>query len=123
MSYELIHWAHERIDQADSSASSSIEFVKARLAEYGMPEICTPQNEGDIELLGGRLSDLEVLLQKIRGGSSLHAAVEEIVMRMVLYPRSRPGADSIRTQVPRPRSRRALVALHVTIHFTEQVLY
>lgn len=65
--------------QADSSAASSIEFVRTRLAEYGLPDACTPKNEHEVALLGGRLSDLEVLLQKVRSGATLDAAVEDII--------------------------------------------
>lgn len=79
--FEVIRWLAYTTHQADSSAASSIEFVRARLQEYGLPDVVKPDNEQEITLLGGRLSDLEVLLQKLRSGFTLESAVEDIITR------------------------------------------
>lgn len=76
--------------------------MRARLAEYGLPNACTTKNEHEVALLGGRLSDLEVLLQKIRSGATLDAAVDDIVTSVSTVSSPRTEGCSSSADVLRP---------------------
>lgn len=50
--------------------------MQKKLKEYGKEELLKDGNQKAIERLGGRLTDLETLIQKMRGGASIDEAVD-----------------------------------------------
>lgn len=53
------------------------------MTDIGKGDLLTPENEEQIARLGGRLSDLEILTQKLQAGSTVDEAVEDIISRAV----------------------------------------
>jgi hypothetical protein len=66
---------------ADASAENALDYVLAKLNEIGKQDAVANDNKDLIALLGGRLSDLEILVQKLRSGSTLTDAVEDMIIR------------------------------------------
>lgn len=60
-----------------------MQFISQKLAGYGKSDALSESNGPLVEHLGGRLTDLETLVQKIRSGIPLEEAVEEIINRSV----------------------------------------
>jgi hypothetical protein len=69
---------------ADASAENALDYVLTKLGEIGKQDVVENANRDLIALLGGRLSDLEILVQKLRSGSKLNEAVEDMVVRKYL---------------------------------------
>lgn len=65
----------------DASPESALQFISQKLAGYGKEDVLTKDNGRLVEQLGGRLTDLETLVQKIRSGVALEDGVEEIINR------------------------------------------
>ncbi|KAF8163083.1 RNA12 protein-domain-containing protein [Crassisporium funariophilum] len=68
---------------SDADAASSLSFVKQKLHDAGIDIGITGQQTKYVERLGGRASDLESLIHKVRNGMSVEEAVEDIVSRGV----------------------------------------
>ncbi|KIJ17097.1 hypothetical protein PAXINDRAFT_167891 [Paxillus involutus ATCC 200175] len=69
----------------DADAGSALAIVKKRLRDVGLSAELTASQISCIERLGGRASDLETLIHKVRGGQniSVEDAVEDIISRGV----------------------------------------
>ena len=60
----------------------AIQHVKSKLVQLGKQDVLT--DEASISHLGGRLTDLEALVQKLRSGTSCEDAVEDIISSKLL---------------------------------------
>jgi hypothetical protein len=58
------------------SLQNAIQYIQKKLKEYGKDDLAANANSSAIERLGGRLTDLETLIQKMRGGASIDEAVD-----------------------------------------------
>ena len=63
---------------SDASSASAQQLVANRL---GLEVAKDPKMKVVLDLLGGRLTDLELLVQKIRAGSSIQGAFQDILFR------------------------------------------
>jgi hypothetical protein len=63
----------------DASPDSAIQYVESKLGEFG--KTLAPSSQASVARLGGRQTDLELLVQKIRAGLEVEEAVEDIVGR------------------------------------------
>jgi hypothetical protein len=67
------------ITLTDASPEASLQYVSAKLAslDQTLPADAYPS----IARLGGRQTDLELLVQKIRAGQSVDEAIDDIISR------------------------------------------
>lgn len=68
----------------DASPEASISWLEAKLAEFGKALPVGPQGEAsrrEVSRLGGRQTDLELLVSKVHAGFEVDEAVEDIVGR------------------------------------------
>jgi len=65
----------------DADTTSSLLFVKQKLHDHGLDTEFTQDQIAYVERLGGRASELESLIHKIRAGQRVEDAVEEIIDR------------------------------------------
>ncbi|KAG6854990.1 hypothetical protein C0991_009813 [Blastosporella zonata] len=80
---------------SDADTRSSISFVTQKLLDADVNANFTPQQVVDIERLGGRASDLERLIHKVRNGQTVEDAVESIVSRGVAELRKNAFGDDV----------------------------
>jgi hypothetical protein len=74
---------------ADADEANSLGYVREKLAEQTM-EI---EDNAQVGKLGGRMVDLETLVYKVRNGSSIRDAVDDIVLRNVVELRKQAFGD------------------------------
>ncbi|KAG9318163.1 RNA12 protein-domain-containing protein [Chiua virens] len=67
----------------DADTRSAVEFVRHRLRDAGMIAELSKPEVASIERLGGRASDLEILIHKVRSGQAIDDAVEDIISRSI----------------------------------------
>ncbi|EGO21697.1 hypothetical protein SERLADRAFT_362954 [Serpula lacrymans var. lacrymans S7.9] len=67
----------------DADASSALSFIRQRLHDAGTNIELTTDQTVCIGKLGGRASDLESLIHKVRSGQAVEEAVEDIIARGV----------------------------------------
>lgn len=65
----------------DASPESAIQYVESKLAEAGGNVTLSAESRPHVLKLGGRQTDLELLVNKIRAGLAPEEAVEDIVSR------------------------------------------
>ncbi|KAH8108444.1 RNA12 protein-domain-containing protein [Phellopilus nigrolimitatus] len=68
---------------SDADSASALSFVVQKLRETGGDDGLTPEQRQSVERLGGRASDLETLVHKVRSGQRVEDAVEDIISRGV----------------------------------------
>ncbi|KAF9459344.1 RNA12 protein-domain-containing protein [Collybia nuda] len=68
---------------SDADSRSSLSFVRQKLQDADIDIDFTPQQMTYVERLGGRASDLESLIHKVRSGRHIEEAVEDIINRGV----------------------------------------
>ncbi|KAG8967252.1 mitochondrial escape protein 2 [Tulasnella sp. 419] len=68
---------------ADADPATALSFVRGKLAAAGASPDLTTDEISWINRLGGRASDLDTLTHKVRNGSSIKDAVEDIIARGV----------------------------------------
>ena len=51
----------------------------SKLSQLGKADLVSKSDESSIAHLGGRLTDLETLVQKLRSGSEVETAVDDII--------------------------------------------
>ncbi|KAI5124079.1 hypothetical protein M0805_003906 [Coniferiporia weirii] len=68
---------------SDADAGSALSFVAQKLREGGSEGDLTKEQRKSVERLGGRASDLETLVHKVRSGQNVDEAVEDIIGRGV----------------------------------------
>ncbi|EIN07712.1 hypothetical protein PUNSTDRAFT_114198 [Punctularia strigosozonata HHB-11173 SS5] len=67
----------------DADAASALSYVKQKLNDAGVNIPFSGRETEYVERLGGRASDLESLIHKVRNGQSVQEAVEDIIRRDV----------------------------------------
>ncbi|KAJ7632265.1 RNA12 protein-domain-containing protein [Roridomyces roridus] len=77
----------------DADAKSSLAFVKRKLKDADINLDYTTDQVAAVQRLGGRASDLESLVHKIRNGSRVEEAVEDIISRGVSELRKNAFGD------------------------------
>ena len=70
-----------QISLNDASPESAIQYIESKLAEAGGTGFLSDESRPHVSKLGGRQTDLELLVQKIRAGLQAEEAVEDIVSR------------------------------------------
>ncbi|KAI0807276.1 exonuclease [Fomes fomentarius] len=84
-----------QISLFDADNASALSFVKQKLHDSGMDVKFSQPQVSYIERLGGRASDLETLVHKVRSGMTVEEAVEDIVIRGVSELRKKAFGDDI----------------------------
>ncbi|CAL1704048.1 unnamed protein product [Somion occarium] len=80
---------------SDADNASALSFVKQKLHDVGIDIELIEEQVHCIEKLGGRASDLESLIHKVRSGQSVEEAVEDIVTRGVSELRKNAFGDDL----------------------------
>ncbi|KAL8283768.1 hypothetical protein RQP46_005200 [Phenoliferia psychrophenolica] len=70
-----------QISLNDASPESALQYIETKLSEAGGTGTLSDESRPHISKLGGRQTDLELLVQKIRAGLNAEEAVEDIVSR------------------------------------------
>ncbi|KAJ7074355.1 RNA12 protein-domain-containing protein [Mycena amicta] len=73
----------QTIALSDADAPSALAFVKRRLRDARIDLEYTHEQVASVQRLGGRASDLETLVHKVRNGATVDEAVEDIIARGV----------------------------------------
>ncbi|KAI9067059.1 hypothetical protein FKP32DRAFT_1664487 [Trametes sanguinea] len=84
-----------QISLSDADNTSAISFVKQKLHDAGVDVNFSQQELAYITRLGGRASDLESLIHKVRSGMTVQEAVDDIVIRGVSELRKNAFGDDI----------------------------
>ncbi|KAK2467090.1 hypothetical protein APHAL10511_001348 [Amanita phalloides] len=71
------------VQLSDADTASSLSFLKQKLRSTGVVMEFNEKQAAYVERLGGRASDLESLIHKVRTGQRVEDAVEEIIERGV----------------------------------------
>ncbi|KAF9435047.1 mitochondrial escape protein 2 [Entomortierella beljakovae] len=82
LSKALPSMTFETIVLSDASLDSALEFVHKRLKKRKYPDLVD-----SVKVIGGRLTDLELFVQKVKSGSSPTDAVQDILARAVIEVR------------------------------------
>ncbi|KAJ7771805.1 RNA12 protein-domain-containing protein [Mycena metata] len=77
----------------DADAASALAFVKRKLEDADIKLDYTQEQVAAVERLGGRASDLESLIHKVRNGSDVTEAVDDIISRGVSELRKQAFGD------------------------------
>ncbi|PPQ63196.1 hypothetical protein CVT24_005741, partial [Panaeolus cyanescens] len=80
---------------SDADAKSSLYFVRQKLQDAELSSDITDSQLPYLQRLGGRASDLESLIHKVRHGMSVKEAVEDIIVRSVPELRKRAFGDDV----------------------------
>ncbi|GBE82399.1 RNA12 protein-domain-containing protein [Sparassis latifolia] len=81
------------IKLSDADNASALSFMKQKLHDSGVEIDFTRQQRTYVERLGGRASDLESLINKLRNGETVENAVEDIITRGVSEIRKNAFGD------------------------------
>ncbi|EJF62443.1 exonuclease [Dichomitus squalens LYAD-421 SS1] len=84
-----------QISLSDADNASALSFVKQKLHDSGVDVQFNRDQISYIERLGGRASDLESLVHKVRSGMSVEEAVDDIVIRGVSELRKNAFGDDV----------------------------
>ncbi|OBZ75791.1 Mitochondrial escape protein 2 [Grifola frondosa] len=80
---------------SDADNASALSFVKQKLHDVGVEVEFTPEQTAYVERLGGRASDLERLIHKVRNGQLVEEAVEDIITGGVSELRKNAFGDDV----------------------------
>lgn len=69
------------ITLTDATSENALAYVRKQLAAYGKEDLAQSAKVDSMSRLGGRLTDLETLIQKMRGGTDIDEAVNDIITR------------------------------------------
>ncbi|KAF8475410.1 RNA12 protein-domain-containing protein [Gautieria morchelliformis] len=78
---------------ADADPASSLAFINKKLQEASVEYNISPEETQLIERLGGRASDLETIIHKVRAGQGVADAIEDIIQRGVAELRKNAFGD------------------------------
>ena len=83
------------VSLADADQTNSLAYVKDKLSSYSddFKSSLSSEDRAQISKLGGRMVDLETLVYKVRTGTSVPEAVEDIVLRNVVELRKLAFGD------------------------------
>ncbi|KAG6833500.1 hypothetical protein H0H87_006072 [Tephrocybe sp. NHM501043] len=108
---------------SDADTRSSISFVKQKLLDADINTDFTSHQVTDIERLGGRASDLESLIHKVRNGQAVEDAVESIISRGVVELRKNAFGDDVDDAKTLPWTREQAWAVLKLLSKREHVPY
>ncbi|KAI0818814.1 exonuclease [Irpex lacteus] len=78
---------------SDADASSALKFVQNKLQDAGVDVALNKDQTSYLERVGGRASDLESIIHKVRSGMTIQEAVDDIIARGVSELRKRAFGD------------------------------
>ncbi|KZO99417.1 exonuclease [Calocera viscosa TUFC12733] len=81
------------ITLTDATAESALGFVTEKLKEAGVQDDLSADDCIEVRRLGGRLTDLESFVYKVRNGLTIAEAVEDIISRNVAEVRKNAFGD------------------------------
>ncbi|KAH8102922.1 RNA12 protein-domain-containing protein [Cristinia sonorae] len=81
------------VQLSDADNASALSFVKQKLHDVDVEVNFTGEQTSYVERLGGRASDLESLIHKVRSGQTVQDAVEDIILRGVSELRKNAFGD------------------------------
>ncbi|KAM5539125.1 hypothetical protein V8D89_007348 [Ganoderma adspersum] len=84
-----------QISLSDADNASALAFVEQKLHDSGVDVEFTRDQTSYIERLGGRASDLESLVHKVRSGMSVQEAVDDVISRGVSELRKNAFGDDV----------------------------
>ncbi|KAI0797741.1 exonuclease [Abortiporus biennis] len=90
---------------SDADSASALSFVKQKLHDVDVDIDFTKEQVVQVQRLGGRASDLEALIHRVRSGQNVEAAVEDIITRGVSELRKNAFGDDIEDAKTLPWSR------------------
>lgn len=90
---------------SDADSLNSLLFVKQKLKDAKFDMNFTPGQTAYIERLGGRASDLDSLIHRVRSGQRVEEAVEDIINKEVAELRKNAFGDDINDAKGLPWSR------------------
>ncbi|KAH7927744.1 hypothetical protein BV22DRAFT_257665 [Leucogyrophana mollusca] len=107
----------------DADAGSALSFVKQRLRDAGVATDLTSAQTTCVEKLGGRASDLESLIHKVRSGQGVEEAVEDIISRGVSELRKNAFGEDIDDARSLPWSREQAWTVLKQLSKKPEILY
>jgi len=90
---------------ADADPASSLSYIKEKLEESGVGYNIPTDEQYLVERVGGRASDLDTIVHKVRAGQKLSDAVEDIIQRGVAELRKNAFGDDLEDAKSLPWSR------------------
>ncbi|KIJ34602.1 hypothetical protein M422DRAFT_70117 [Sphaerobolus stellatus SS14] len=90
---------------ADADPASSLSYINQKLKEASVDYSITPEERTLVERVGGRASDLETIIHKVRAGQKIEDAVEDIIQRGVAELRKNAFGDDAEDAKALPWSR------------------
>ncbi|KAI0079001.1 hypothetical protein K474DRAFT_1592893 [Panus rudis PR-1116 ss-1] len=90
---------------SDADNASALSFVHEKLHDVDVNVDLTAEDVAYVQRLGGRASDLESLIHKVRSGQSIPEAVEDIIARGVSELRKNAFGDDLEDAKNLPWSR------------------
>ncbi|KAI0698509.1 RNA12 protein-domain-containing protein [Cytidiella melzeri] len=78
---------------SDADSHSALRFVNQKLHDAGLEMKFDKEQTASLERLGGRASDLESIVHKVRSGMTIQEAVDDIITRGVSELRKRAFGD------------------------------
>ncbi|KAF8184984.1 RNA12 protein-domain-containing protein [Mycena galopus ATCC 62051] len=78
---------------SDADAASALAFVKRKLKDADINLEYSREQVASVERLGGRATDLDSLIHKVRNGATVEDAVEDIIHREVSEVRKKAFGD------------------------------
>ncbi|KAF9532412.1 RNA12 protein-domain-containing protein [Crepidotus variabilis] len=108
---------------SDADSTASLSFVKQKLHDVGNDVAISGQEAKSMERLGGRASDLESLIHKVRSGMSVDEAVEDIISRGVAELRKNAFGDDADDAKSLPWSREQAWRVLKVLSKAEEVGY
>ncbi|KAI0637238.1 exonuclease [Trametes polyzona] len=112
-----------QISLSDADNASAMSFVKQKLHESGVDINFTQQQLAYIDRLGGRASDLESLVHKVRSGLTVEEAVDDLVIRGVSELRKNAFGDDIEDAKSLPWTREQAWILMKQLSKQPQISY
>ncbi|KAI0085448.1 exonuclease [Irpex rosettiformis] len=80
---------------SDADSSDALKIVQSKLQDAGVDLIFNKEQTAYLERVGGRASDLESIIHKIRSGMSVQEAVDDIIAGGVSELRKRAFGDDV----------------------------
>ncbi|KAH9946331.1 RNA12 protein-domain-containing protein [Epithele typhae] len=112
-----------QITLSDADSNSALSFITQKLQDIGIDVSFSKQQITHVSKLGGRASDLESLVYKIRGGMSVEEAVEDIILRGVGELRKSAFGDDLEDAKSLPWSREQVWVLMKQLSKNDEIPY
>ncbi|CAE6515824.1 unnamed protein product [Rhizoctonia solani] len=80
---------------SDADADTALKYVTWKLSDVGVAQSLHSNELKIVEKLGGRISDLDTLVSKVRNGQSVADAVDEIIHRGISEMRKNAFGDDL----------------------------